>query len=103
VGKFSQSCGVGHLGMDKGSLRSNPAKGLGWVLMWIAHHFGNTAISQVVDAVDKAEAAGVTWIQIFDVLWSIISTIMGGGTISLQDIINAILALINPPAKAAAP
>jgi hypothetical protein len=72
--------------------------GIGFPLMlqFLTHHFGNEGSQQVADAVAKAMAANVSWMSILNVIGPMIFGLFTGGTINLQGIIDAILALINP-------
>lgn len=71
------------------------------IMNFVAHHFGNEGTSKVTEAISKARAAGIGWLQIITTILPLILGIFsGGGTLSLQAIIDAILALLKPaPAK----
>jgi len=72
----------------------NFGRGLPWVLDAVVHHFGSAASVKVEEAIVKAIQAGMPWPQIFQAVLSLLMTLFGGGTVSLQQIIDAILALI---------
>ena len=72
--------------------------GFGWVFTGIASHFGNDGVGQVSTAVTNALAAGVNWLAIIQVIVPLILDLFKGGSITLQQIIDAINALFNQPA-----
>ena len=74
----------------------------------LLHHLGNNGATlpqlvQVDDAVRKALAAGIPWLQILFTILPFVLSIFTGGTIDIPGLIAAILALLNPPAPAPTP
>jgi hypothetical protein len=85
------------LASSKGALNEEGV-GSTWILTAIAHHFGNDGVKKTTDAISKARAAGVPWLKILTTILPLILSLFSGGGISLQAIIDAILALVKQPA-----
>jgi uncharacterized membrane protein YqaE (UPF0057 family) len=77
-----------------GSVGANQSGTLNMLLKAVAYQHGRGAERRVSEAVNKAQAAGVSLITIIAVLLPIVLSLFSGGSIDLQTIINAILALI---------
>jgi hypothetical protein len=77
-------------------LGRSESMGATWLFGSIAHYFGNDGVTQTADAIEKARAAGVPWLSIFSVILPLILQLFSGGGISLQAILDAIMALIKP-------
>lgn len=73
--------------------------GLGWLMTGITHYFGNEGVIKINDAISRTRGAGVPWLAILQVLLPLIASLLSGGTLNLQVIIDAILALIGQQPK----
>ena len=77
-----------------GAVGANQSGTLKMILVAIGHFFGIDGKTQVGDAIDKVQGAGVTLITIITALLPLVLSLFSGQKIDLQTIINAILALI---------
>ncbi len=73
----------------------HPLRGPAIVLDHIEEVAGPAEAAKVGDAIEQVRDAGVPWFQI---VLAILPLIFGGGSIDIQALIAAILALLNPPA-----
>ena len=60
----------------------------------IETRFGSDAGSQLADAIDKAKAGGIPWLKILMTILPLLLPLLSGGTIDIQALIAAILALL---------